>query len=74
MYAIHMQKTIRDYLPPRTKPKKMMVQARINSVTFTQTKKIMDQEGLSWTDVVTACLNHFIDDRVGQSRSKTERA
>lgn len=42
-----------------------MVQARVNTPIVSQVKTIMRDEDLSWADVVTACLSHFVDDRNG---------
>lgn len=65
MYLFYMPKSIRDYLPCRVKQKKTMVQARVNTPIVSQVKTIMRDEDLSWADVVTACLSHFVDDRNG---------
>lgn len=65
-----MTKTIQEYLPVKAKCEKTsqrMVQGRVPSEVVIEVKKIMKSENLSWTDVLTACLRCFLDEK-GQKK------
>lgn len=57
-----MSKSIQDYLPERTDYETVMVQGRVSTQIVNEVKKIMKQDNLAWTDILTACLRHFLDE------------
>lgn len=58
-----MSKSIQDYLPIKSK-RMVMVNARVPVEVVDQIRRILEKENLSWTDVITACLRHFLDEKV----------
>lgn len=53
---------IRKYLPLRERTDYLNVQAKIPIHLAEQCKKIMEKENFSWSDVITACLENFVDE------------
>lgn len=57
---------IQSYLPKKVK-KTSNVQGRVPEEVYVEAKKIMDRENLNWSDVLTACLRHLIDEKKGRT-------
>jgi len=57
-----MSKSIQNYLPIKSKDN-MMIQGRVPTDIVLEAKKIMKQDRLSWSEVLTACLCHFLDEK-----------
>lgn len=57
-----MSKSLQDYLPNRSR-NTTICSGRVPIDVFNEVKKIMEKENLSWADVLTACLRHFLDEK-----------
>lgn len=61
-----MPKSIKEYLPNHVKL--VNVQGRVPEAIFEPCRAIMDQEKLNWNQVLTACLEKFLDDMKGKGK------
>lgn len=52
-----------DYLPEKTKERGQLIQARVSVDLVRQVKKVMNTEHLTWSELITACLQYFIDQK-----------
>jgi hypothetical protein len=57
-----MSKSLKDYLPDHNPVKRVNVQGRVPEALFNPVREIMDKKELTWNDVLTACLQKFLDD------------
>lgn len=55
-------KTIHDYLPKK-ETETVLVQAKIGKELHTIVKEMMDQDGITWQDLLVASLKRYIDER-----------
>lgn len=54
--------SVKKYLPVKKEIDTIAVQAKIDPALAERCKKIMDREGFTWTQVIAACLENFVDE------------
>ena len=60
-------KSINDYLPKKYDDVHH-VSGRVPMPLYKEVKKMIKLEKLSWSEILTACLNHLVDEKTAQKK------